>query len=60
MGMILHINTGQIETSNIFERTANLFIEILLDYSFIKIHVKCDDTFYQPLRSGRIWHKVNF
>ena len=27
----------------------------------IYIHNKtCNDTIYQPLRSGRIWHKVSF
>ena len=24
------------------------------------VHSRIDDTIYQPFRSGRIWHKVNF
>ena len=27
---------------------------------FFKSHGKQHGTIYQPLRSGRIWHKVNF
>ena len=35
------------------------------EYSFIAIAprstlTQSDDHIYQPLRSGRIWHKVNF
>ena len=26
----------------------------------LKLEVVAPDTIYQPLRSGRIWHKVNF
>ena len=26
----------------------------------VSVYISDDSTIYQPLRSGRIWHKVNF
>ena len=39
--------------------TSYLFI-ICLDYVLRTSTDIMKDTIYQPLRSGRIWHKVNF
>ena len=43
--------TDQSDNMDFVEKNATIFAK-LIQY--------LDDTIYQPLRSGRIWHKVNF
>ena len=39
--------------------TSNFYLEKYLHFiGFVDIYLV--GTIYQPLRSGRIWHKVNF
>ena len=38
-----------------------MYVEHVIEYkSFLDKSFWHIDTIYQPLRSGRIWHKVNF
>ena len=39
---------------------SNWIVKDILQYSKTLNYVQTNNPIYQPLRSGRIWHKVNF